>query len=799
MSSAESFIARSQRRKHRVANLVLAVAVGVLAALTISLVAGARRSSSVVDRFFAAAPRYDLRLFSHSTNLQPDVVSALPGVVRADPTPYLPFVERDADPSNGLINSRAMDFSQSNPTIRLLRGHFPDDDLFQVVVNEAVVSQFGVDVGDRLPALTFANDQYDEIRQGVYTPRGPKFDFTIAGVVRTPEDIAFDEARSPRPGATSSANGMIVSLKFWTAHRSDFIDFGSSFEVRLANGAAGVATFLAAAKNVADGAEVLSEPWAESDRKSAFMAPVDLQTGALMSVGIGAAVGTLGLMLLLLRLDQHGVQEENDVLRSMGLTSSGLARVAIARTLPAALAAALLALILSVALSARFPVGLGRQLELHSGVDVDVAVVSIGVVLTAVLPLLVAALFASRSNNERLVERSHPSHRLVANSRLPLHALLGTRMVLGSETRRQRTSAVIGFGASVVATAAAIAVSMWLVGTQRLYDDPASRGWLWDVAIGNVNFPLDPATAQGLQHNPLVGRSTAVNYGQATLNGQSTEVLAFDLTGTAPPDIVRGRLPASPTEAALGAGLMRTLHVGLGGSVTLSVDGSEFTGDKATTTTPVKLTVVGESISPVFGESDVADVALVPLDAISNAGGDGSPRIVLIDVVGSNRAAVVSQLIAEHSEEVHSDVIPSRIVNLRRVRAVPVAGVALAAVVGVVALAATVLAAGRSNRRMLVVLRALGLERSGTRRAVGWQGVVAAAFVLMVGLPIGLLADAAWWRRVSDGLGVRENVPVAWPLLIAAVGIVVVAGVSSAFAAARPTLRSTVAEPLRSE
>jgi hypothetical protein len=310
---------------------------------------------------------------------------------------------------------------------------------------------------------------------------------------------------------------------------------------------------------------------------------------------------------------------------------------------------------------------------------------------------------------------------------------------------------------------------------------------------------MDPATAQAIERSPLVKSATAVSYGQATLNGRSTEVLAFDLAGNAPPDIARGRLPASPTEAALGAGLMRSLHLDLGSTVTLSLDGSEFTDDNTTQTTPVKMTVVGESISPVFGESDVADVGLVSLDAIGIGGGDPTPRIVLTDVVGPDRAVSIDQLVAQHSEEVHTDVIPARIVNLRRVRAVPLAGMALAAAIGVVALIATVFAAGRSNRRMLVVLSALGLERWGTRRALGWQGLLAAACVLVVGLPVGLMTDVTWWRRVRHDLGVTSAVPVAVPVLVASVAILVTAGVMAAFGAAGVTRRTTVAAALRTE
>lgn len=798
MSSAESFIARSQRRGRRITYVMVVVAVGLVAAAAISLVAGARRSSSVVNRFFAAEPRYDVRVFSQSLAFQPDAVRALPGVVRADPTSYMSFIVRDRDPATAGLNSVPADFSQPNPTVQVLRGRRPGADPFEVVVNEAVVTQLGLDVGDRVPVTTFAPDQFDEIERGIYTPRGPSYDFKIAAVIRAPDDIAVDEPRSPRPGVTSSANVMIVSLDFWTAHRSEFIDFGTEFDVRLADGAAGVGDFLGAAKRLAGDAGVGSQPWGESDRKSAFAAPVDLETGALLSVGIGAAIGALGLIVLLLRLDQRGLERESEVLRSIGVTSNGLARVAVRRALPATLTAALVAVVGSVAMSARFPIGLGRQLELSPGVSANIAVVGVGVALVVALPLTVAALFAGMSHSARDAEPVRHTPRLLSNSRLPLHSLLGTRMALGRNGKRQRASSVVGLSSAVVTIAVVVAVSMWTIGTQRLYDEPSSRGWLWDIAIGNVNFSIDPATAEAVQHSPLVAKATAVSYGQATLNGLSTEVLAFDLAGTAPPDIVQGRLPASPTEAALGAGLMRSLHVRLGGTVTLSLDGSEFIDDSSQTT-PVQLTVVGESVSPVFGESDVADVGLVPLDAIAMAGGDASPRIMFTDVVGPDRAASVAQLIADYSEEVHSDVIPARIVNLRRVRVVPIAGAVLAAVMAIVALVATTFAARRWNRRTFVVLIALGLDRAGRMRVLGWQGVVAAGCVLLLGLPIGLLANAAWWRAVSEGLGVRVLTPVSATLLIGTIAIVVIAGLAAAFAAARASHRTSVAGALRAE
>lgn len=78
MSSADRFLASTQRRQHRGVHFALAISVGVMAACAISLIAGARRSASVVERAFDSAPKYDVRIFDQAGGLQTDDVRSLP-------------------------------------------------------------------------------------------------------------------------------------------------------------------------------------------------------------------------------------------------------------------------------------------------------------------------------------------------------------------------------------------------------------------------------------------------------------------------------------------------------------------------------------------------------------------------------------------------------------------------------------------------------------------------------------------------------------------------------------------------
>jgi hypothetical protein len=776
----------------------LVLTVGVTAAIGISLIAGARRSASVVDRFFASATRYDVRIASTSPALQPDAVAALPGVDRADPTPFMAFLPDGHDKDGVAIQSTIHDFTQPNGTIRLLRGRMPRSNPSEVVVNQAFVDHLRLTIGDRIGVRTFARDQYDEVSSGVYSPRGPHYDFTIVGVIRVPDDIATDVVRSTRTTVDTEENLMLVTAEFWFEHRGEFIDFGNSYDVRLRDGAAAIDSFLAAARRLAGAdQQVLSTPWEASDRRVAFVGPVAVESNALLGVGIGATLGALGTAVLLIRLEARRFDNEHEALSSIGITTGGMAVVSILRLLPASIASAAVAICGAVLLSPRYPIGIGRLLEPSSGLDVNVALLALAALLTIAIPLLVTALFAIGTARPRQGSRSRPAT-FWASTRLPLYAALGGRVALGAGDRRRRTSNVVGIGVAVVAFAAAIAVGAWLTGTARLYDTPAARGWVWDVSIGNVNFPLDPQTATSLTTDSRVKAATGVRYGQATLDGFSTEVLAFDLAGTAPPKIIRGRLPASPTEAALGEGLLRTLHHHIGDTVTLSLEGSEFV-DQTSHPVPVTLTIVGESVSPVMGESDLADVAVIPLDAIAMGGADSAPQLILMDVRGKDRRAVAASIAADHTEEVQTDLIPSRIVNLHRVRAVPFAGLLLALLLTLVTLGATTYAASTSSRKLILVLSALGVDSRSKRMLVTWQGLIAAAAVLTVGLPLGLLADLMWWRRQITDLGLRAGVPAPAGLLVLLAASIVAGALAFAHLAARRSRPTTVAAGLRVE
>ena len=185
------------------------------------------------------------------------------------------------------------------------------------------------------------------------------------------------------------------------------------------------------------------------------------------------------------------------------------------------------------------------------------------------------------------------------------------------------------------------------------------------------------------------------------------------------------------------------------------------------------LRVVGEGVAPQFGESDIANTGLLPLPALAAAGGDTTPAYVLVDVAGPRQAAI-DRVAGDYTEEMVTDIVPGRVMNLDRVRSVPLAGLAV-----VVALGAAI----RSRRSpppvaaIAACWRSFAVWVSMARHgdsALVWQGLFAGAVVVLIGIPLGLVTGSVLWDRTIAGLGTRSGIAIPSGML--AIGIAIVLG-----------------------
>ena len=132
-------------------------------------------------------------------------------------------------------------------------------------------------------------------------------------------------------------------------------------------------------------------------------------------------------------------------------------------------------------------------------------------------------------------------------------ATLGAHLAFEGPHGRRSAATTQGVAGAVVALVVVGAVGMWVGGVNRLYAEPPRHGWPWDVAIGNVNFKMVPATLSRLSTDRRLSEMTEAAFGQVALNGVSAEVFAFDPSGTAPPEGAGGRNPTASDEMLWGA------------------------------------------------------------------------------------------------------------------------------------------------------------------------------------------------------------------------------------------------------
>ena len=438
---------------------------------------------------------------------------------------------------------------------------------------------------------------------------------------------------------------------------------------------------------------------------------------------------------------------------------------------------AALAVVVAVALSGRYPIGIGRQLELDRGVDVNLAVVGLGA-LTIVLFVMGFSFVFGRRPASPDPAASSPATLAgwLASAGAPLDAVIGTRFAFerGRGSRSMPSCAAIAGGAAALGIV--VAAAMFVAGLDRLYSVPTERGWAWDAVIGNVNFELSDATARSLATDSRIETLTMGRHGAAELNGAATEVLAIDPMGTAPPEMLSGRLPMSASEVALGARLLDRLGVEIGDVVTLSVEGGEL--DVGEPTNDVALTVVGATNLPVLGEAGLGEIALLTLDAVAAAGGNHAPQVVLARFRDDDVQQAATSLDRDFSEEILTDSIPACIVNLHRVRGLPLLGFLLAGAMGTIVLAYPLATGVRTRLRKLAILRALGARANRVGRVLAWQGVALAGAMVVIGLPVGLLLGSTLWRSVADSLGVRSS-PVVTPSLFLLVPMSVLVAIAA--------------------
>jgi hypothetical protein len=795
-------LARAQSRRGWRATVALTLFVGLVGGLSIALIAGSRRSATVVNRYFAAARHYDAAVFVSSWDSPTKAqLLAIPEVKRADISAYvaLSFANGIGGRDTG-IDGFALNFSATDPTAVVLAGAVPDgSDPSEVVVNEGFVQRFGRSVGDVVRVRTFRVDQTDAVRNGVYEPKGPEYRFRIRGVVRTPADIAVNDMRVPGRSASAKPAMLTVPETWYAAHRSEFLDFGGIYNVALRDGARGKKAFTAAVAALAHRREKAAQviPPQTNLNRSSVATPVHVETTSLLLLGIGVWIAAAIALVLALRAEQRVHDADNPTVRALGGTTRQFGLVAALRALPVSFGGGLLAVATALVLSPRFPIGIGREVELDRGFQVDFTVVAVAfgvVVLAVVIPAFLFGL--PRRSHELPQARPRSVANWMGRAGAPFDVTMAVHVAFdhGRAGRRAPTRAAIAGGAALLAVL--IGVGVYVSGVDHLYADPNAHGWGWDLAVGNSNFPLNPHTATRLAADHRIAAATTSSYGSAAVNGRNTDFLVFDPRGTAPPQVVSGRLPTRQGEVALGVETMRKLGVNLGSTAQLDLGDSPF--DHGDITGPVRVTVVGTALAPVFGDVDVGEVGLAPYATIVAAGGAIEPQLVLVHLRRGRSAQTIAAIDRDYTEDITTDLIPARVLNFHRARSLPIIGLAVAGTIALFVLLNALALRIRIRSRDLAILRALGLPARRVRRVLAWFGALFAVGMVATGIPAGLLLGIDIWRRIAASNGMHPTTTVS-PFVWLAVPVTLAFGILGTLVPGRRAVHQDVNELLRHE
>jgi len=764
-------VAAVQLRRRRWATLALVLLVGVAGGAVMAAVAGARRTDTAIDRFVAYNRPEELEVLVNDASALPKVAS-LPQVATWSEATYMMLSPTRTGAGFGTLNAfGAVDGAFLTGIRRppMVAGRLPrPDEADEVFVDASEARDRHLRVGSRLHLWAFGRDQIEAaIGSGfgdLGAPNGPEYTLKVVGIgheasdlVLTPDDVVHD--------AVYEGVGSVVMTKAFTARLARDLGLPSllalpgttAVDLRLEHGLADLPAFENAVREIAPDADIhVGSDVVEATTRRAGKA-THIEAIALLAFGVLSAVAALVVLGQALSRQMTLDAVDHPTLAALGLSRWRLILVSLSRPAVIALGGALVAVVVALLASPFTPIGLARRAEPHPGFSADVAVVAIGFVGVVAIVIGWAAMSAWRRTaragapiDEQAPPRPSALRGAAAVSSLGPTATTGIAMSLERGRRAMFGTAVAGTLAAVAGVMAAVTFGASL---HHLVATPADQGWTWDVLVGNPNSTppepdaiLDDARTK-LASNPAVGAfaAGALPVGVSVNGQQATFIGLTDLQGSVFPPILRGRRPQGDGEVALGKRTLAQLHAHLGQQVAFRA------GEHL-----APMTVVGEVLIPTAGDLN-ANLTTGAIGTLAGARRLQPDVPALLFPVkfkpGVDRSAATASLHDVFGPEVLRPFTGGEVGDLAKVSSLPYVLASLLVVLGVGAMALTLLASVRRRRRDLAVLKTLGFVRRQVSATVAWQASILAAVALVVGVPCGVALGRWTWHLVASGLG----------------------------------------------
>jgi hypothetical protein len=831
---------RASWRKSWRAALVIAVIGGLLGAVALGALAGARRTDTAYGRYLASinastvmidVPGAFLPVIQHIEHLPGSSSSGAWLALNA--TPVIDGKPDDSFLTEAIAGSLDGEYFRQDK-VTVLAGHLPPAGATdEVVLTPGLARDFGVGVGGHV-TWDFSRGIF---KNGLPTDAPPvdagRQSFVVAAIGAAPPVLGdeFDDTESALLPPAATAQYLNGEYGFgWVA-------------MRLSNGDAGIP---ALQRQLASYAAELSNQY--HFPVSFLIRRLDVvqhaaQQAIQPEVLALAVLGALALLAMLVLVGQALAQllrnsaADSLVLRGLGMSRGQAALAAAGSGVLAVIASTAVAVAGAIALSPLAPIGEVRAYDPVRGVQVDGLVIGGG---SALLLLLLGALLgwlAWRTVRQAAeLPPARPSAAVVSAVRfgLPVTAVTGIRYALERAAGRLRAPVRTSLAGSAAAVAAVVAALVFSASLGGLVSHPEQYGWNWTLLIqsqGGWGAWSSPAAMAGLvSHQPGVTGWSEFGFGQlpmakAEAGAPAPQEAAGPLVpvlgllqqpgGAVEPPTTSGHPLAGEYQVELGAVTMRQFGLHIGDQIRIWPDNRLFT-------------VVGTVTLPSMGASHtdhvslgsgamIEESALVAVQELATkqpvaSGSDTStsnpaaPSTVVIDVSSaadaSRLAARIIKAEPDGSPGGMYELPPqqgAQIINFQQMGALPLAlalGVAAAAIV---ALALTVMASVRQRRRELALLKSLGMQRGQLRAIVTSQAVTIMAVATLVGVPLGVAGGRWTWTTFANSIGVVPA-PVV-PVTTLALGIagLIAAGALLALWPAAIAARTVPAVLLRAE
>jgi hypothetical protein len=802
---------------------ILAVALigGMLGAVALAALAGARRTDTAYGRYLVSSNTSDAfvnvagRLPGLPLLLPVQRISALPGIsshaTYVGMTAY-PVVHGRVDRSfldTGMIASLdGLYFRQDKLTV--LAGRLPPASATgQVALTPGLARLFGVGVGGQVT--------YRFPRPGPGGPPPLTRSFRVAAIALIPpvlvDQADFREGAVLPPGVTRP---LLAYYQYAWVH------------VRLARGAAGIPALqrelagLATTLTAATDHKVrgISFPIGRTDvARAQVRQAIRPQVVALTVFGIIAALAMLVLTSQGLTQLLAGAQARAPALRGVGATRG---QIALGMALPSIIASAggtALAAAGAFALSPLAPVGAVRRYDPVTGWQADGLVLGAGTAAALVLLLGLLAILVRRAAapaGQDGPDQPSAVAQLAASAGLPAAAVVGSRNALATAPGRQTVPAWVTVAGSVAAVTAVVITAVFGTSLAALITHPREYGWNWTVLIqaeGGYGSFTPGAMDRLVGHQRAVTAWSTFGFSQLRVDAREIPVLGLQRhRGTTEPPTTSGRPLQAAGEIELGTVTLAELGKKVGDTVLVGSPPHRRTFTIVGTVTLPSFGVAGTEHVSLGRGGMLSDADLIAVESTSTAAAaqpGSAPGTVAVDLAAGlgpqQRSAFVDRVTSADP-----DGTPGGTYQLRRVRGAAVAdasgmgGQPLALALGltaaaVLSVALTVLAGVRRRRQELALLKVLGMTRRQLRSIVAWQATVTLALTAVIAIPVGIAAGRWAWQAFASSLGVVPAAAVPGTALAAGLAGLLVAGNLLALLPAAVAARTPAATILRTD